>query len=243
MFDIHACLARIAAATHYDALWENAIDCFTHCDVDLVSYYHISPPHAADAGTTDTLLHGYPKAWVKLYLAEELETSDPLIGASGSRVQPLRWSEILNDPRLDLPQKNFVTQLTQWMKGDGYSFPVFGPSGRHGYVSLGNSASIQNWTPQHIDTLSVIAQALHIRYSTLRIGELPSKFTLEDTEHNIIKDIARGQTISAISKQMDIEPKKFISALDMLMIKMGVGDIPSLMIRSESLGLIKSNVK
>ncbi|MEP6342706.1 MAG: autoinducer binding domain-containing protein [Maricaulaceae bacterium] len=243
MFDIHECLARIAAATHYDALWENAVDCFTHCDVDLVSYYHISPPHAADAGTIDTLLHGYPKAWVELCLTEKLDACDPLIGASYSHVKPLRWSEIFKNPRLDLFQKNFVTQLTLWMKGDGYSFPLFGPSGRHGYIGLGNSASIQNWTPQNIDRLSIIAQTLHVRYSTLRIQELPTKFTLEETEQNIIKEIARGQTISAIAKQMGVEPEKFITALDMLMIKMGVGDVPSLIIRSESLGLIKSGMK
>ena len=243
MFDIYACLARIASGTHYDALWENVIECLTHCDVDLISYTHVSPPHAADAGRIDTLIHGYPKGWVKLYLTEDMSTNDPLLGAACTQATPFQWSKVLNNPNLNLEQKKFTSQFTEWMKGDGYVFPVFGPSGRNGYMSLGNSASIQNWSIEHIHTLNMIAQTLHVRYSSLRIQELPSKFTLEESEYNLLKEIARGQSTKSIAELMGLTVDKVTSTLDMLILKMEVGDIPSLIIRGESLGLVKSNMK
>lgn len=238
-FDLHTSLERISTATHYDALWETAVDCFSQAGADLIIYYHVSPPHAADAGRIDNLMHGYPRAWTKLYLSEGLEASDPLLGTAYMIINPIRWSDAIKNPNLNAKQKKFISTLTEWMKGDGYIFPAFGPSGRNGYMGIGNSASIQDWTADHIHKLNMIVQALHVRYSILRIQELPSKFTLEEDEHELLKNIARRLSTKGIASRLGVENDKVKLSIDMLMLKMGVSDIPSLIVRGESLGLIK----
>lgn len=238
-FGLNGTVNTINAAQHYDSLWSALIGYLTHAGADLISYRHVAPPHAPDAGRVDVLLHGFPKAWEKIYDEKKLHIHDVLTNTAFLHMLPFRWSEAMNRADLDAPQKDVITALKEWMKGDGYVIPLFGPSGRSGFFGVANSASIEHWDNSTIRDIQWVCQQFHLRYAALRIGELPSDFSLDDQEHKLLKGLTRGQSPIAIAKEMGLKADRITSALDMLMLKMSVSDMPSLIIRAESLNLVK----
>lgn len=238
--DIENTLTIINSAKHYDALWEALISFLSRAGADLVSYRHLAPPHAPDAGRVDALIYGYPRAWEKHYKEMKLHAHDPLMSHGYLKAMPFRWSEIFESQSLTVKQKDFIQQMKEWMKGDGYIIPVFGPSGRSGVFGVANSASITDWSPELIQDMQWVCRQFHLRYVALRLGEIPAKFTLDDVEHQILKDIALGRSLIAIALEMDVKTSVVSSTLDKLMLKMSVSDLPSLILRAHGLGLIKT---
>ena len=239
-FDLESTLKTINNAQHYDALWEGLIGYLTAAGADLISYRHVAPPHAPDAGRVDTLTYGYPSAWGKHYIETKLYKHDPLLSAAYLHMVPILWSDILDNPKLDGAEQNFVSRLREWMKGDGYVIPTFGPSGRNGYFGIGNSASIQDWNPELTRNMQWACRQFHLRYTALRLEEIPSEFTLTDQEQSILQSLSRGKGLGAIAMNMNMETHSLLSIYDKLLLKMSVSDLPSLMVRAKSLGLIKT---
>lgn len=243
--NLEKAVIALNAATHYDALWEAFISSLSQAGVDLITYHHIAPQHASDAGRVDILNYGYPAVWEQYCKTEKLLDHNPLFNLGYTRTDSFSWSEVLDRPmrddRYSDPEKKFIISLKDWMKGGGYMIPAFGPSGRNGYVAAGNVASIQDWTASCIQSMKCLSQEFHIRYVALRLSELPSQFTLDDQEHSVLNQIAAGRGVHSVSNNMGLEPEKIEATLDKLMLTMSVGDLPSLMIRAKSLGLVKSN--
>ena len=238
-FGLQATLKKINSAKHYDGLWGTLIDYLTHAGADLISYRHVAPPHAPDAGRVDVLLHGFPKAWENVYNEKKYYIHDVLTHTAVLRTLPFRWSEAMNRPDLDESQKKVISELREWMKGDGYVIPVFGPSGRSGFFGVANSASIKFWDESVISDIQWACRQFHLRYAALRLGEIPRNFTLDDQEHTILKALGQGRGLHAIAQNMGLEFDELASTLDKLMLKMSVSDMPSLIIAAQSLGLIK----
>ena len=238
--DFEAAIKSLNMASHYDALWECFISSLNHVGVDLVTYHHIAPNHAPDAGRVDILKYGYPQAWQDYCAQEGLAAHDPLFNMGYTRTDSFRWSEVLDPPHHDEFEEKFAAGLKEWMKGDGYMIPVFGPSGRNGYIAAGNLASIQEWNLDCVQKISLLSQEFHIRYVALRLSELPSEFSLDDQEHAILNGIAAGLSKNSIASSIGVKPENIDAALDRLMLTMSISDLPSLMIRAKSLGLIKA---
>ena len=242
--NVEEAIKALNAATHYDALWESFISSLSQAGADLVTYHHIAPQHASDAGRIDILSRGYPAIWEQYCRDENLSQHNPLFNTAYTRTQNFNWGEVLDRPTHDAEHNaaeiKFIKSMKDWLMGGGYMFPVFGPSGRNGYIAAGNLASIQDWTAECVQSIKCLSQEFHIRYVTLRLSETPSQFSLDDQEHNILNQIAAGRGVSAVAKAMNVEPKNIEAALDKLMLTMSVSDLPSLMICAKSLGLIKS---
>ena len=240
--DINAAVEALNEATHYDALWERFISYLGQMGADLITYHHIAPHHAPDAGRVDILSYGYPSAWEQFCHEAGLSDYNPIFNMGYTRTDNFRWGEILDHPKYkdsDTREKKFIDSMKEWMKGDGYMIPVFGPSGRNGYIAAGNLASIEDWTPDSIQTMKCLSQEFHLRYVKLILSELPSQITLDDQEHEILKQTAMGQGPQSIADIMGLKRETVESSIDRLMLTMSVGDLPSLMVRAQSLGLIE----
>lgn len=238
--DFKASLKAISGATHYDSLWESFISSLGKVGVDLISYHHIAPHHSPDSGRIDILTYGYPSVWETFCRNENLSAYNPVFNMAYTRTDVFRWSEILDQPPKSEPESKFIRTLKEWMKGDGFIIPVFGPSGRNGYVAAGNLASIEDWTVNCLQQIKSLSQDFHLRYVAFRLSELPSDFSVNDDDHKILSEIAEGKGLQSISADLDISPEKITATIDKLMLTMGVSDLASLMIRANSLGLIKS---
>ena len=238
--DFEAAIKALNMASHYDALWECFISSLIDIDVDLITYHHIAPNHAPDAGRIDILKYGYPQAWHDYCAQNELAAHDPIFNMGYTRTDSFRWGEVLDPPHHDELEKKFAVGLKEWMKGDGYMIPVFGPSGRNGYIAAGNLASIQEWGTDCLQKIKLLSQEFHIRYVALRLSELPSEFSLDEQEHAILNGAAAGRSTHSIAKSMGLKPADINAALDKLMLTMSISDLPSLIIRAKSLGLIKA---
>jgi len=226
-------------AQHYDALWNRFIDFLTASDVDVISYHYISSLTALNKDRVDVLLHGFPTAWNNYYREKELHKHDPIYNISYRVLRPIKWSDVANRPDLTQEEKSFISELKQWMKGDGYSIPAFGPSGQNACFGIGNSATIAEWDFTALRRIEWICWQFHLSYCALRLKEFPETFSLTDQDREILQQWGRGVNISTIANNINEDAKTVQMALNSIMEKMKVIDSQSLMIRAAHLGLIK----
>ncbi len=237
--DLDDVFITLSQAQHYDSLWNNFIELMSQLGADLISYHHITPLGSLDEHRVDVLSHGYPRAWLNYYRQNKLHKYDPIFNMSYKTLRPIKWSEMAKDDQLSAQQKKVIFELKEWMKGDGYSIPAFGPCGKTACFGLGNTATIAEWDSATLRCFEWICAQFHLSYSIMRLKEFPKELSLNDQDRDILQQWARGINIAAIAENLGEKPKIIQTIIYDIMEKMNVTDNQSLMVRAAHLGLVK----
>jgi len=239
--DLDDIYTALVEAKHYDSLWNRFIKILTACDIDLISYHHITPLGSSgdNHGRIDILSHGYPRAWDNHYREQKFHHHDPIFNMSYKALRPVKWSDALNQTDLTAEQKTFISEYKEWMKGDGYSIPAFGPSGQTACFGIGNTATIAEWDNVFLRRIEWICWQFHLSYSAMRLKEFSSTFSLTDQDRDILQQWGLNKNIAIIAETTGETPKDVQTIIHNIMKKMNVTDSQSLMIRGIHLGLIK----
>jgi len=239
LLDLDDVYTALTGAEHYDALWNKFIEYLTHVGVDLISYYYTAPLDTAHMPRMDILSYGYPQAWQQHYRKQSLYKHDPIYNAYHKMLRPVKWSDIAQKENLTPQETSFITEFYEWMKGDGYAIPAFGPSGQNACFGIGNIATIEDWDMAAVRRIEWICWQFHLSYCVLRLKEFPENFSLTDQDRMILQKWGGRRNISIIAEEMDASPKDIHALINKIMQKMNVTDSQSLMIRAKHLGLIK----
>lgn len=207
---------------------------------ELVSYHHMGPPFSREHENFSLLSSGFPKDWVDYYEREQLHLIDPIVNFSLYQTRPLVWSSISRRVPLQDEQAQFMTALYDWLSpGDGIAVPVFGPSGRHGYIGIGcRDRSVADWSPEQQLTIQAVCESFHLRFCEIRLSGQEQDFTLTDRELQILKGMSHGWSDAMIGATVGIRPNALQTAIHVILKKMNVLDRPSAMLRARTLGLV-----
>lgn len=229
----------IGSNTH-DDLWDVMVTYATDIGADLLSYHHHAPHFAPDHGNVSVRIHGFPNAWVEKYRSSKLHLTDPITQIFATRMRPMKWSEVDSLVQLTPAQTEYLESLRDWMTGDGVGIPVFGPSGRSGYVGLGCShTSFENWGRVQYHRAHWVAESFHIRWCELVLMSLPHDFTLDRKEVRILESLSRGVQDEVICGLVGAQLDSVRQSIRKIMRKMGVSDRPSAILRGIGAGLIE----
>lgn len=241
LLDFDDVYKSLSEAQHYDALWNRFIQILTGSGVDLISYHHITPHIAQDNHGVDILSHGPPRAWLRHYREQKLYIHDPILNLSYQALRPVKWSDITNHRDLTPEQTAFMSKFKEWMKGDGYSIPAFGPSGKTACFGIGNTATIAEWDKPALRLLEWICHQFHLSYSLLRLKEFPESLSLTDQDRDVLQQWGQGAHVITIAEGLGEEAKTIQNIIYKIMEKINVTDSQSLMVRATHLGLIRPN--
>ena len=213
---------------------------------DLVSYHHIAPPFVRGDGEAArenmTLLsRGFPDEWVEEYRRDKLHRIDPITAFAAYQTRPVQWSVVPSLTRLSPEQQNYMDRLYSWLSpGDGMAVPLFGPSGRHGYVGIGRTRPEAPWSAAQRRTVQAVCESFHLRFCEIRLRGLDKDFELTEREARILQGMSHGWTDPMIGATVGLRPDPLSSAIARLLAKMGVLDRPSAVLRARGLGLVES---
>ena len=231
--------AALEAARSEAEAFDALLDYARIVGADLVSYHHVAPAYAARAENFSLLASGFPSDWVDHYQRNKLHRIDPIVAYTAYRTRPVLWSEVPARSRLTPEQSEYMTALYDWLApGDGLAVPAFGPSGRHGYFGVGWREPLARWSGAQIRTLQAICESFHLRYCELRLESLDKDFELTEREFKIVEGMVRGWADAMIGATVGLRPDALRSALQRVLVKMGVTDRPSAVLRARALGLV-----
>ncbi|GLQ20548.1 autoinducer binding domain-containing protein [Algimonas porphyrae] len=237
-------LAAFEHADHEDQAFD-ALNTFARAvGADLLSYHHIDPPlsRADEAGgmpTINLMSHGFPDEWVRHYESSDYHRIDPITAFAAYQTRPVLWSNIPHRVRLSPAQQAYMEDLYRWLSpGDGLAVPLFGPSGRHGYVGIGWRKPIPPWDPVKRRAIQSVCESFHLRICELRLAGMERDFELTDVQMRILRAMASGQPDAIICGMVNLRPEALRTAIARTLTTMGVSDRPSAVLRAHALGLI-----
>lgn len=239
--DVITTVQNMDVAPDTDALWGILKDYAKSVKADLISYHHHASTFAPDKDNFLLLADGFPQGWIDKYKREELFRFDPIASLVNFRVRPIRWMSVENSYHLTPEQHGFMAELRKWLKGDGMGIPVFGPSGRSGYIGIGSTVSIDHWDTQFQRRIQHVCGVFHLRFCELRLMALENDFVLTRKERVILQNVALGRSDALICGLIGVQIDGVESAINRMLKKMGVSDRPSAILRGIGCGLIKPN--
>lgn len=236
-------LADFEEASSQDEAFDGLTQFSREIGADLLSYHHIDPPISSqsEAGTMGLSLMsvGFPDEWVRRYEATDYKSIDPITAFAAYQTRPVLWSDVPHRIRMTEDQHAYIEDLYRWLSpGDGLAVPVFGPSGRHGYVGIGWRKPIAPWDAVKRRIVQSVCESFHLRICELRLAGMERDFELTDVQLRILRAMSSRQPDAIICGMVNLRPDALRSAIARIMTIMGVSDRPSAILRARALGLI-----
>jgi LuxR family transcriptional regulator/LuxR family quorum-sensing system transcriptional regulator CciR len=230
--------AGLEAASTPQELWELLAGFFRGTVVRRVSYLHLPPLGAPDAGRPWLAAEGFPEALVARYVEERLYRDNPALSHTQRHPEPIYWDEIAQLAPLSEREAAFVEEIRGLDLGAGVGIPVFGPSGRNGQWGLGFVPGVRRLDPPVLREFQTACQLVHLRYCATILPTLRPKPDLSRRETEVLAWVARGKSNTLIGEILGISAHTVNAHLRSIYIKLGVFDRISAAVRGIGIGLI-----
>ncbi|MEZ5655567.1 MAG: LuxR family transcriptional regulator [Sphingobium sp.] len=202
-----------------------------------LAYFASSRGSSGDRKGFHIFHHGFSRAVKRVYIDEGLGSDDPLPAIALSRGAPVRWRKTWQEIEPDADQLYFFERIKAEQLGDGYTLPVFGPSGRNGCILTGNvTDELVEQAP--VEEMHLIAQAAHMRLCWLLPDRPALEKPLSARELEILDWVARGKSNSVIADILHLSGATVDTYLRRIYEKLEVSDRTSAAVRGVGMGLI-----
>ena len=181
--------------------------------------------------------HGFTREVTNAYIEEDWGSKDPGPAYSLAKGVAMRWREIWEQIEPDADQAAFLQRMRDAELGDGYSFPVFGPSGRNGCITVGRPVDEKIIWTVPVDDMHIYTQAAHMRLCQL-LPDRPLEKPLSARELQILDWVARGKSNGVIADILDLSGATVDTYLRRIYEKLEVSDRTSAAVRGVGMGLI-----
>lgn len=231
----------VRRAKTFSDLRQKSISFLQAHGVRMISYHHLPPLGARDYAPSTTIsTHGFPKSWVKRYLAKRYFNVDPIPRHALKTTQPFWWSEASDFPNLTSDESGYLRDLIDARLGDGLAVPVFGPGGRNGYCGLGFGTTRRRAKVDACGAtmLQWVCQLAHLQYCDLLRARMSKPLVLSPREQEILEWVARGKSNSVIAQLLKISAYTVDTHLRRIYVKLGVSDRVTAALRGLSIGAV-----
>lgn len=181
---------------------------------------------------------GFSREVSRAYIDEGLGELDPAPAFVLARGTAMRWTDIWARIEPDADQIRFRDHMRELGLGDGYTLPVFGPSGRNGSIAVGRVADERVLDKAPVDEMHLLAQSAHMRLCQLLPDRPPLKRPLSARELEILDWVARGKSNSVIADILDLSGATVDTYLRRIYEKLEVSDRTSAAVVGVGMGLI-----
>jgi len=189
--------------------------------IDRFAHLIVRGPGVEGQGTGRST---YSQEWTDLYKTNDYYNIDPVLRQAGQRVLPFQWS--LDDPEITDPRfRAFVARAHDAGLGAGVTFPLHGPNGSFGLLTVGRKdgrgPDDEIWT-RHRSDIAMIGMATQEALTrTLARSNLRGR-DLSDKERDCLLWTARGKTRSEVGDILGLSDRTVKYHLERAQEKLGV---------------------
>lgn len=227
-------LQDISAAASPPELWRFARGYYRDLGFKGLAYF-ISDQRGGTAKGFHVYHGGFGRPGRQVYA--DYAEHDPVPSLAIARGEPLRWSHAWSLIEPTAAERLYRERMRAVDLGDGYTLPVFGPTGCTGAVVVGN-ASAEMLEKAPVDQMQLVAQTAHTRLCQLLSERAAPIKPLSAREREILGWVARGKSNSVIAGILGLSSATVDTYLRRVYEKLGVSDRTSAAVVGIRMGLI-----
>jgi DNA-binding CsgD family transcriptional regulator len=201
--------------------------------VDHVVYHRVRGAGAQWAALT------YDTAWVETYVAENLQTVDPVVLSCFGSAAPLDWKRLDWSGR---PARALLGEgIAHGLGNQGLSLPIHGPHGRFALFTINHRASDESWArfgAANLDAVLLAAHYINERAMTLEGGAAPAGRALSPRETDALSLLAAGHSRARAAERLKISEHTLRAYIESARHKLGALNTTHAVASALSRGLI-----
>jgi LuxR family transcriptional regulator/LuxR family quorum-sensing system transcriptional regulator CciR len=221
-------------ANDLDEIWHEIIS--FACERGYTSAFYLHLPPAGLAGLEPVLYRGGCELTAD-YMADQTYLVDPFVMHGLQATEPFLLRDIERHRALSDAERAFRALAQAHGCADGIGLPVFGPTGRSGYLELNMEPGHTMLPDEEAARTHWLAQQAHLRICAL-VEERASRQRLTPREREILAWLARGKSNDVIGRILGLSPHTIDTYLRRIYEKLGVCDRVSAALRGVAEGHI-----
>lgn len=228
----------LSRAEEPNALLQAASPFFARFGATALSYVY-RPPLGLSPVVIEPVIFafGYPDAWARRYVGENLASCDPAVRIAALTGGPVWWPDIRADPRLDAAERCYLDRARGVGLSQGLTVPVFGPDGHVGFLAMPIPAEARPSEEIDIHFLESGLRVLHRRFIELLAGGIDVP-TLSPRERDVLQWIARGKSNAIIAEILGVSPNTVDTYVRRVFLKLNATDRTTATLRAVAFGLV-----
>jgi DNA-binding CsgD family transcriptional regulator len=207
----------------------------------FLAFAYVIPRRTGELGTTE-LQHvqgGFDPRLFEFFVSNKRASKfDAMTRTALTDGRIIRLSSIWDWVKPDTMTAAYMSELRQSQEGDGYIFPVFGPHGRNGAVSVGRSINDAVMDEAPLNIMHAVAQAAHMRACALMKEKPALNKPLSGRERDVLNWVARGKSNAEIAIILGISAGTVETYMRNIFLKLDVIDRTSAALRGLRMGIV-----
>jgi LuxR family transcriptional regulator/LuxR family quorum-sensing system transcriptional regulator CciR len=234
-----AFLESLGELTTCDDVLVHARDHLVARGVERMSYHFVSPFHSQTGEPAVIYAHGFPDAWMRLYLDPAFRAADPAPAIIMAQTAPMTWRDAFAQAA-DRPEvARFVAAAREHGVMDGIGVPLFGPGGRDAYSTFDLVRPLTAEDRRLLRHFREIAQAAHLRISHLVLEQVNEGSQLSMRETEVLSWLVAGKSRADIAAILELSPATVDTYQRRIFAKLDVNDRLHAALRGLSRGLVQ----
>jgi DNA-binding CsgD family transcriptional regulator len=181
----------------------------------------------------------YDARWVDAYLAENLQTVDPVVLSCFGRAAPVDWKRLDWSPR---PARALLGEaLANGLGNQGLSLPIHGPGGRFAIFTVNARGSDDAWARfgcARIEDVLLAAHYVNERAMAIEGIPAPEVRGLSPRETDVLSLLATGLSRARAAERLEISEHTLRAYIESARLKLGALNTTHAVASALSRGLI-----
>lgn len=195
-------------------------------------------PSMSASTRIDFLERGYPRGWAELYTRKQFYLIDPELGHVARTAQTLQVGRLREIRSMTSEQVEFLEVAEEFGLTDGFLVPAFGRFIQTAWIAFRQVVNSKVISEVNVAYLEAIAQATHLQYDRITIGERTDLPRLAPREVSVLQWMSAGKTNGEIATILDIGGPTVATYVQRLYQKLDVSDRASAVAKGLRFGVI-----
>jgi DNA-binding CsgD family transcriptional regulator len=185
-------------------------------EVDHLAYYWVNNSEIVAAVTYD------PK-WVARYIEQDYKRIDPVVLGALRRFHPIDWKSL--DWTSPAARRFFAEALEHGLGNQGYSIPIWGPTGEFAVFNSNHGCSDLEWDrikQAQGKQLLLLSHLFHQQARRIKSGDANSNgYELSPRERDALTFLSRGNSRAEVAERLRISENTLRAYIDSARAKLG----------------------
>jgi LuxR family transcriptional regulator, quorum-sensing system regulator RaiR len=209
-------LERLQTTTSIDQLQPLIHELRDLIKVDHLAYYWVNNSETVAAVT-------YDPRWVARYVEQDYKRIDPVVLGALRRFHPMDWKSL--DWTSPAARRFFNEALEYGLGNQGYSVPIWGPTGEFALFNSNHSTSDAEWDSMkqaHGKQLLLLSHLFHEQARRIKSTDADtSRYELSPRERDALSLLSRGKSRAEVAESLKISENTLRAYIDSARGKLG----------------------
>lgn len=206
---------------------------------DILGVLHVIY-HTANLKGEQVGAFTYNIDWVRHYIKNDYKSIDPVVLGALRRFHPMDWKTL--DWSSPQARQMMREALAAGLGNQGWSVPIWGPSGEFAMFTVNHRASDREWedfTREHASDFLLISHLVHQQAKRIINNEIEAATVeLSPREREVLSQLSLGQSRAKVADILHISENTLRAYIDSARHKLGAANVTHAVALATTRGII-----